>query len=170
MIKLNHVGQEPGLCGPPVLKMVLDYYGVLVPETKLARLAGASRKKGTSYHGLIKAAKHFDFQVFSKEKSSLDDLAYFIKRDIPVIVDWFLEDDGHYSVVVDINKRNLVLIDPSLTEEERRISAKKFLAIWFDFEGDFIKDSGDLILRLMLVIVPSGFSVPDGLPDGFRQH
>lgn len=159
MIKLKPFRQTPGLCGPASLKMVLDYYGVSVSEAKLAEIAGASRKKGTSKEGLIKAAKYFGFHVFSKEKSSLKDLKYFIKRQIPVIVDWFFEDAGHYSVVVDINKKNVVLMDPTLRKlliyvRRRKIPTETFLRVWFDFPGDFIKNSKDLILRLMLVVIP----------------
>ncbi len=152
------------------MKMVFGYYGVCVPEAKLAKIAGASSKKGVTHEGLAKAAKHFSFQVFSKEKSSLDDVRYFIERKIPVIVDWFFEDDGHYSVVIDINRRNILLMDPSLEEEKRKLPTKIFLRVWFDFKGEFIEDPADLVLRLILVVIPSGLQVPDGLPEGFRQH
>lgn len=154
MIKLKPFRQMPGLCGPASLKMVFDYYGVSVSENKIAKVAGATKEKGTSKAGLIKAAKHFGFQVFSKELSSLNDLRYFLKRKIPVIVDWFFEDEGHYSVVVDIDKKNIVLMDPSLKKGKKKMSLEKFFRVWFDFPGKYIKDPKDLILRLMLVITP----------------
>lgn len=159
MIKLKPFRQAPGLCGPASLKMVFDYYGVSVSEKEIAKLAGASKEKGTSIEGLIKAAKHFGFQVFLKKKSSLDDLRYFIKRKIPVIVDWFFEDEGHYSVVVDIDKKNIVLMDPTLRKiliyiRRRKMSLEKFLRVWFDFPGNYIREPKDLILRLILVITP----------------
>lgn len=159
MIKLKPFRQTPGFCGPVSLKMVLDYYGVSVPETEIAKVAGATREKGTSIEGLVKAAKHFGFRAFVKEKSTLGDLRYYIKREIPVIVDWFFENDGHYSVVVDIDKKNIVLMDPTLRKvfiyvRRRKFSTEEFLRIWFDFPGDFIKDPKDLILRLMLVVTP----------------
>lgn len=155
MIKLKPFRQTPGLCGPASLKMVFGYYGVSASEGEIAKVAGATKEKGTSKAGLIKAAKHFGFQVFSKEKSSLNDLRYFIKREIPVIVDWFSEDEGHYSVVVDIDKKNIILMDPSYARR-RKFSLEKFLRVWFDFPGKFIKDPKDLILRLMLVVTPVG--------------
>lgn len=154
MIKLKPFRQTPGLCGPASLKMVFDYYGVSILEDEIAKIAGASKEKGTSRAGLIKAAKHFGFDGFSKENSSLSDLRYFLKRKIPVIVDWFFEDEGHYSVVVDIDKKNITLIDPSFKKGVRKFSLEKFLRIWFDFPGKHIKDPKDLVLRLMLVITP----------------
>lgn len=154
MIKLKPFRQTPGLCGPASLKMVFDYYGVPVSEAEIAKIAGASKEKGVSKAGLIKAAKHFGFRVFSKEKSSLSDLKYFIKIKIPVIVDWFFEDGGHYSVVVDIDKKNIVFRDPSF-KSLRKMPIEKFLRVWFDFPGKFIKNQKDLILRLILVVTPN---------------
>ena len=159
MIKLKPFRQTPGFCGPASLKMVLDYYGVSVSEAKLAKIAGATREKGTPIKGLIKAAKYFGFQVFLKEKSTPSDLRYFIKRKIPVIVDWFFEDEGHYSVVVDVDQKNIVLMDPTLRKiliyiRRRKFSIEKFLRVWFDFPGNYIKTPKDLVLRLMLVVIP----------------
>jgi len=153
MIKLKPFRQTPGLCGPASLKMVFDYYGISVSEAKITKIAGATRKKGTSIPDLIKAAKHFGFQTFLKKNSTFNDLRYFIKKGIPVMVDWFLEDEGHYSMVVDIDRKNIVLIDPTL-KGKRKIPLKKFLRIWFDFPGDYIKNPQDLVLRLMLVVTP----------------
>lgn len=153
MIKLKPYLQSQGFCGPAFLKMVFDYYGVLISEKEIAKIARATKEKGTSKEGLIKAAKHFGFEVFSKEKSTFKDIRYFVKRKIPVIVDWFFEDEGHYSVVVDIDKKNIVLMDPAL-KGKRKIPLEKFFRVWFDFPGKFIKEKKDLILRLMLVIKP----------------
>ena len=153
MIRIKPFRQTAGFCGPSSLKMVLNYYGVSVTEAALAKAAGASRKGGASKEGLIKTARHFGFKVFSKEKSNLGDLRRFIKRGIPVIVDWFFEDDGHYSVAVDINQKNIVLMDPAL-KGQRKLSLEKFQRLWFDFPGKFIKEPKDLVLRLMIVVTP----------------
>ena len=153
MIKLKPFRETPGLCGPASLKMVLEYYGVLVSEARLAQIAGTTKEKGTLKEDLIRAAKHFGFQVFSKDRSTLSDLRYFIKRKIPVIVNWFLDDEGHYSVVVDIDRKKVVLMDPHLGGL-RTMPIEKFLRVWFDFRGKFIRKPEDLILRLILVITP----------------
>ena len=153
MLKIKSFRQTAGLCGPASLKIVMDYYGVSISEAKIAKLGGSSIKKGTPIKGLIKAAKHFGFKSFSKKNSSFSDIKYFIKKGIPVIIDWFLEDEGHYSVVVDINKKSIVLMDPSLAGK-RKIALEKFLRLWFDFPGKLIKTPKDLILRQILVVTP----------------
>ncbi len=153
MIKLKPFRQTAGFCGPASLKMVLDYYGVLVTEADLVKAAGASKKEGASKEGLIKAAKCFGFEVFSKEKSNLGDLRRFIKRGVPVIVDWFSGDEGHYSVAVDIDQKNIVLMDPEL-KGKRKMPLETFQRLWFDFSGKSIKQSKDLILRLIIAVIP----------------
>jgi len=155
MINLKPFRQTAGLCGPASLKMVLNYYEIAATESAVARASGASKEKGASKDGLIKAARYFGFKVFVKEKSSLDDLRRFIKKGIPVIVDWFSGDDGHYSVVVDIDQKNIVLMDPELAGK-RKMSVDKFQRLWFDFPGEFIKNQNDLVLRLMIVAEPLG--------------
>jgi predicted double-glycine peptidase len=154
MIKLKPFRQTPGLCGPASLKMVLNYYGLKVSEKRLARMSGAKKEKGVSYEGLAKAARQLGFKVFTKEKSSLADLERFVKKNIPVIVDWFSEDEGHYSVAVNIDKKNILLMDPGLEKGKREIPVVKFMRVWFDFPGKFIKSPKDLVLRLMLVVLP----------------
>lgn len=125
----------------------------------MAKLSGMTQKEGTSPEGIIRAAKRLGFNVFMKKNSSLADLRQFIKRKIPVIVDWFLEDDGHYSVVVDIDKKNITLMDPTLRKiliyvRRRKMPLDYFFRVWFDFPGNYIKNPRDLVLRLMLVITP----------------
>jgi ABC-type bacteriocin/lantibiotic exporter with double-glycine peptidase domain len=163
MIKLKPFEQSPGLCGPASLKMVLDYYGRPVTENELAKVSGATREKGVSLEGLVKAAKHFGFHTFYKEESSFDDIRYFIKRDIPVIVSWFSifggSYDGHFSVVIDIDKEKITLRDPYPEKiftyaKKRQLSLDDFRKLWFDFEGDFIKSQKDLLLRQILVVTP----------------
>jgi len=153
MLKIKPFRQTPGLCGPASLKMVLDYYGVSVSEAEIAKLSGASKEKGVSAEVLIRVAKGLGFRVFSKKNGNFGDIETFVRKKIPVIVDWFLEDEGHYSVVVDIDKKNIVLMDPSL-KGKRKLSRDSFLRTWFDFPGKFLRKKEDLILRMMLVVIP----------------
>ncbi len=153
MLKVKPFRQTAGFCGPASLKMVFDYYGLSVSESKIARLAGATRKKGASKEGLVKAAKKLGFKAFFKENSSLNDIRKFVRKKIPVIVDWFWEDDGHYSVVIDIDRKNVKFMDPAI-KGIRKIALKKFFRIWFDFSGDYIKNGRQIVLRAMIVVNP----------------
>jgi len=76
---------------------------------------------------------------------------------MPVIVDWFSADEGHYSVVVHIDKRFAYLNDPELARV-RKIDVNTFERVWFDFESDYLRTPKDLILRRMIVICPKIFT------------
>jgi predicted double-glycine peptidase len=165
-MNLKPVLQSPGLCGPAALRIVLDYYGIAASEEKLAKLSHATESKGTTAEGMIKAARSFNLQVLLKDDSSLADLNYFVKRKIPVIVDWFSEDDGHYSVVSRLDSKRIFLVSPSsrISEaKELKMPVEKFLRVWFDFPGPFIKRKKDLVLRRMIVLTPfrEKFPIPD---------
>lgn len=139
--------------------MVMDYYGVVATENEIAEIAGSTLEDGTSIAGMIKAANHFGFKVIKKEYATIKDLEDHVDKDIPVIVNWFLDDWGHYSVVVDVTKNNIILMDPALKKiliyvRKRILPIKKFLHVWFDFEGQMINNPKDLMIRLMLVLVP----------------
>lgn len=151
MIKIKPFRQTAGLCGPASLKMVFDYYGVSVPEAQIAKAAGATRKKGVTPKGLVRAARKFGFRAVFKENGTFFDIRRFIRQGIPVIVDWFSEDEGHYSVVVGIDAKNIILIDPELGGR-RKMPLKKFLRVWFDFPGDYIKNPKEIVLRAILAV------------------
>ncbi|MDD5145941.1 MAG: cysteine peptidase family C39 domain-containing protein [Candidatus Pacebacteria bacterium] len=154
MIKLKPFIQSKGFCGPASLKIVMDYYGVHVSESRIAKIARASREEGSTAKGLIAAANYFGFNTFLKDSSTLADIKSFIKKKIPVIVDWFYEDGGHYSVVADIKRDEVLLFDPALTSCKRKMSKEIFMRVWFDFPNSYIKVPKELILRRMLVLTP----------------
>lgn len=152
MIQVKPFEQSTGYCGPASLKMVLEYYGVKKSERELAKLSGATPGRGVEAARLLRAAKKSGLRGFIRDNASLNDIRKLVNvKKIPVIVDWFSGDDGHYSVVVGIDKKNIYLQDP---EWGRRVSMdlKTFYRVWFDFPGDFIKSKKDLIIRRIIII------------------
>jgi len=154
MLNIKPFRQKTGHCGPACLKMVLGYYGIKKTEKELAKLSGWTPEKGVSAESLAKVAKKFGLKTVIKDFAGISDLKkYILQKKTPVIVDWFSEDDGHYSVAVDIDKENIYLEDPGWG----RLIAMRvetFKRVWFDFSGEYIKTPKDLILRLMLVVTP----------------
>lgn len=151
MLKLKPFKETPGHCGPASLKIVLEYFGIIKIEKELARMCGLT-KAGTKTKNMLKTAKKFGLKGFIKDFSDIKDIKkWVIDKKIPVIVDWFLEDDGHASVVVDIDSKNIYLLDPRIGKI-RKLNLKIFKRIWFDFPGDFIKSKNQLILRRMMVV------------------
>ena len=152
MLNVKPFRQSSGFCGPASLKMVLGYYGIKKSEKELANLSGSTPGKGVGAEGLLKAAKALGFKAHVKDFSEIKDLkTYVLKKKIPVIVDWFSTHDGHYSVAVDIDRKNIYLQDPELGSI-RTIDLQTFKRIWFDFTGDFLTSKDDMIIRRMIVI------------------
>ena len=81
------------------------------------------------------------------------DIKKYLDKKTPVIIDWFNKDDGHYSVVVRLDKKHICLMDPELADI-RKLDRATFKRIWFDFPGDFMKRKNDVIIRRMIVIEP----------------
>ena len=151
LLKLKSFRQSPGLCGPASLKMVLEYYGIEKSEKELTRMCRATANSGVEAKPIVEVAKKLGLKAIIKDNSNLNDLKKLLAKKIPVIVDWFSTDDGHYSVVVGLDKKYIYLEDPELGRLNK-IKREIFYRTWFDFTGNFIKKSSDVILRRILVI------------------
>ncbi len=152
MIKVKMFTQTGGYCGPASLKIVLSHYGINKSEKSLAKLAHATRESGCTVYGMISAAKKFGFKSYFRDNRKISDLRKYVRRGLPVIVDWFSQaGDGHYSVVVGFKKDSIVLADPRY-ETLHKISIRKFLLRWFDFPGDQPHGKSSFIVRRVIVI------------------
>ena len=139
--------QSDGFCGPASLKIALAHFGIEVSEKKLAKLSKCTSKLGATAGNLLKASNKFGVKGFIKENCNLSDLKkYLANKKYVIIVDWFLEDDGHYGVVTKMDKENIYLQDPDLGHM-RAIRLDIFLRLWFTFDDAYMKTKSDLILR-----------------------
>jgi ABC-type bacteriocin/lantibiotic exporter with double-glycine peptidase domain len=152
--------RNAGRCGPASLKMVLSYFGVHKSEASLARLCGTKRVIGTDVAGLVRAAEQLGFNVYVKEFSTFRDIQKWLKRGVPVIVDWFSKGraeltvaDGHYSVVIGLDRNWIYLVDPEFGRR-RRLSRPEFRRVWFDYEGEYVRSRKDMIIRQIIVVQP----------------
>lgn len=152
ILKIDSFRQQPGYCGPASLKMVLGYLGVKISEKKLALISGCNLSSGTGAEGLVGAARKLGFRAQIKDFSDLEDIRKWVNRKkIPVIVDWFAFEGGHYSVVSGIDKENIYLEDPSLGHR-RALKLSTFMLLWFDFPNNYLKSKDELIIRRMIIV------------------
>ena len=145
--------QTPGYCGAASLKMVLDYFGTHKTERELARLTHSTRTLGAPPSSLVAVARKLGFHASVKTGASFTDLQSYLRRRIPVIVDWFNTDDGHYSVVVGLTRTHIILQDPELGRT-RTLTQETFYRVWFDFTGPYLRSPKELHLRLIVVVYP----------------
>lgn len=135
-IKLQPFTQSADFCGPASLKILLSYFGKNFTEEQLAGLAHATHASGTEHEGMIGAVKELDGYVFAKEGGTIEELEYFVaKEKLPVIIGWFDKEGDHYSVVVNVTEKNVIIVDPAVNEPERWLDRQTFPKIWFDFIG-----------------------------------
>jgi len=151
MLKVKPLLQKPGLCGVASLKMVLDFLGIKKSEKELIKLTNASREKGTSAKNIVKVVRQMGLKGFVKDFATFSDIGKYLAKKIPVIVDWFSKNDGHYSVVVGIDKKYIYLQDPEIGRI-KKVDLKTFKRVWFDFPGHFLKSKKDIIIRRLIVI------------------
>lgn len=143
---------DAGLCGPACVKMILDYHGITASEREIAKIAKASRRKGTSAQDLERAAKHYGCDAFIQDTSTIADIRRYVRKEkIPVIVDFFEGDDGHYSVVIGIDKENIYLQNPAMGRYHA-MALQSFRRVWFDFTSPYPNRQEDFILQRLIVI------------------
>lgn len=151
MLRVLPFRQSSGLCGPASLKMVLEYFGIKKSEKELAKLSSAHPHRGTRAKNLVSAAKKLGCKAYYKDFSSVKEIKKYIDKKMPVIVDWFSHDDGHYSVVTGIDKKFIYLQDPELGKINK-IDLITFQRVWFDFEKNMLKKKQDIFIRRLIVI------------------
>lgn len=152
MLQIKPFRQRTGFCGPASLKLILEYFSIKKTEKEIASLCGYKKSKGVEAKRILKAAKKMGLKGFIKDCSEIKDIRkYVLKKKVPVIVDWFSTDEGHYSVVVDIDKENIYLQDPELGRP-RAMRIGEFKRVWFDFPGDFLKSKDEIVIRRLIVL------------------
>lgn len=135
-IDISSVNQIPAFCGPASLKAAMEKYNIFVSLEEAGKAVGCSIKDGVEAEGLVIGAKKFGLNAYFEDNVSVDKIKEMVNKDIPVIVDWWKGDDGHYSVVIDVNDTELQLMDPK-NGEKLWMVWEEFVPIWFDFKiGD----------------------------------
>lgn len=148
------------MCGPATFKIVLDYYGINKQERELAQLTRVVKGIGIDDVAIEKAAKSLGFKVEIKNGATFKDIESWLKKGVPVIVDWFTKGrsdyddsevaDGHYSVVIGLDDECVYLQDPEIGGV-RKLDRDDFMRVWFDFRGEYIRDD-ELVLRQLIAI------------------
>ena len=148
------------MCGPASLKIVLDFYGLNKTEKEIANMSTIVKGIGWDDKQITEAAKSSGFNVEIQNESGFEDIAKWLDKGVPVIVDWFTRGrqdyndsevpDGHYSVVSGLDDGFIYLQDPE-TGSERIISRDDFMRVWFDFTG-FVLKPNELIIRQIIAI------------------
>lgn len=153
MIKVKlHKQSTNYSCGPASLKMALSHFGITKSEKSLIKLAGAKKGYGCDPDDIVRAVKKIGLKAVYKKNSSINEIKRFLADDHSLIVDWFSPAVlGHYSVVVDVDKKSITLADPE-TGKLNKMKINTFLCRWFELDDYPPKDTKKFALRELIVI------------------
>lgn len=127
-------------CGPTALQMVFAFYGNRVSEQSLTERLHTKQAFGTQHRPMIEIANEEGFYVYVNNDSSLEEIAYLITSNIPVIIH-FIEpsgEEGHYSVVVDVTETHITMHDP-WNGSGFKMTIPNFTERWHSQDGAHIR-------------------------------
>jgi len=118
-------------CGAASLQMILRYFGIVKSEKDLADKFHTNSKSGTSHEAIIKAVKDEGLYYYVNNEAELEEISAFINRGLPVVVNFIelSQNEGHYAVVISIERGYVILNDP-WNGENFRMTAESFIERW----------------------------------------
>jgi predicted double-glycine peptidase len=134
-------------CGASALQAVLAYYGEETSESELAAELGTTPADGAPPEALVRVARAHGLSAELREDLRIADLAAAVRRGIPVIVaiqawpsapvldysqDWV---DGHYVVVLSVERERVIVEDPSLLGSRGVLTHRELERRWHDEDG-----------------------------------
>jgi len=136
-------------CGASALQAVLSYWGKDVDENDLMELLRTTPETGTYPEDIVRTAQELGFEADVKENLTLDDLEKSTRKGNPAIVlgqawrsrdesanavaeDW---EDGHYIVILAVDKEYVYFEDPYLRMGKGFGPRKTFEEHWHNIGG-----------------------------------
>jgi predicted double-glycine peptidase len=136
-------------CGAAALQAILRYWQVFQgQESQLYERLGTTPKDGTHPNQLVEGARSFGLTARLQENTTLADLRKAVALGQTVILNlqawrdaatpakpwketW---EEGHYVVLVGLDRHNLYAMDPSVSGAYAYLPLPEFLDRWHDYE------------------------------------
>jgi hypothetical protein len=144
-------------CGAASLQAVFSYWGIDQREGVLIQELNTTETSGTPPESIVRVARAHGLEADLRTNLTLGDLEQSLAGKVPVIIacqawrdpaganrswddTW---EDGHYMVVIGMDKSNVYFEDPAMLGTRGVIPRQEFLSRWHDYEGDapFSKNS-----------------------------
>ncbi len=138
---------SPGLCGPACLKIILSHYKKDFSEQELANLCNVTPEDHASHSAMVAAVESVGGKAADLDDAKIDDIRKFVDDNVPVIVGWQLDGKNHYTVVYDVGKNKIFMMDPGTESGIRIMPIEQFENAWFDMD-----ESGNSVKRWMLAV------------------
>lgn len=134
MLTVKHYPQtKQSACGAYVLKMILEYWGIVENLDVLIAKIEVKLGVGASHTALSQALKTYNLQVSTKSNASLSDVEKHLNKSRPVIINYIspLSGLGHYSIITGIQKDRVYMCDSS-NGPKYSMSITDFNEAWFN--------------------------------------
>ncbi len=135
MRPMTPVRMLPGLCGPSALKVVLTFYKKDFTHDEIAKLCNVTPDEHATHIKMIQGAEAAGLKTVAQDNAGINDIRRFVEEDIPVVVGWTLEGNDHYSVVYDVGKHKIFMMDPATESGIRILTIEAFELFWKDKES-----------------------------------
>lgn len=126
----------PGLCGPAALKVVLTHYKKEYTHNEIAKLCEVTPDEHASHAKMISAAIAAGLKITETANATIKNIRECVDEDVPVIIGWLLDGKDHYSVVYDVGKMKIFMMDPATESGIRILPIENFESIWMDKGGE----------------------------------
>lgn len=142
-LPLNHFEQEQSYsCGAASLRIVFDFFGDVLTELEIAKLAKTSAETGTDARNMVAAAKALGYAVNWREHWTAKEVVGSVRKGIPVIANFqhysHNKGDGHYAVIVGFTQKDEFIIDDPAKPYKGggfyKIPISKFMEFWYELE------------------------------------
>lgn len=124
---------EPYSCGAAALKAVAQHWGPSYDERMLIKLIGVDPNNGSSIYQVATAANRLGFEAQPVQLDSVDELATFTARDVPVIIaiqSFNRPNQGHFVVATKVDGANVHIMDPNVKGNRRTLSRAELDRRW----------------------------------------
>lgn len=144
-------------CGPASLASCLYYWGVWSgSEPQLYSLCGTTYRGGTTWGGIVKAARKIGLLARIERKMTTKRLRQLVRRGKTIILSiqsnpgdsdmsevW---DHGHYVVLVGMKGRIVTIMDPEYAGSYRTMTVEELVGCWHDWNGGRREFHGGIVL------------------------
>ena len=121
-------------CGPAVVRIILDYYGIEATVAELVKQLRTTRS-GTTHKQILRLFRKKGLKFIAKENASISNLKKYTKNHW-VIVAYRIpfQGDYHYSIVKNINSKKIIFHD-TWFGSNHGYTLKNFHKNWRDDES-----------------------------------
>lgn len=130
--ELNNITQQYNYdCGPSAVSILLSFYDIELSSEELSEALGTT-ELGTNWEDIKAFLASLDFNVVEFE-NNLNNAKKYLEAGYPLLVCWDVDEIAqysHYSVVIDIMKNFVIVMDPEDSQSVTEYDYNYFWRCW----------------------------------------